>query len=230
MSWDSDMGIDIQNGDLPPIPDRSTVYLDIETATAPEILFAGLAAANLATAQEQVAWVLEHAADRALDPFGGRVVCFAICTSNDFEHVHSSIDEFELLKLLNGYLNAYNPRHIVAHFGHGFDFPFLRARALATGLSDLAMQLWSEKPWDDRLIDTTHESWWPRPRGAKKEWKSTLSDIAELLGIVRPPQLGGAETPAAWYQGRAEEVEHHCLDDVRVLRQVARRLAAGRRA
>ena len=213
-------------------------YLDIETTTAPRVIAAGLQAAGLLApptfllgdrSEAVVAWVNEHAADRARDPVGGVVVCWAVATSDDREIVRSGPVEADLLRELEDLLLDLDPSTIVAHFGHGFDFPFLRARGLACGLPVLARLLWSEKPWDTRLIDTTAPSWAPVPaRGAKPPWPVSLDLLAELLGIGRPLQLDGSQVPAAWYRGEIEEIEAHCLDDVRVLRRVTAILAEGR--
>lgn len=218
-----------------------TAYLDIETTTDATILWTGLVEAGLVVLDEDLGralvrpaareWLEQHAGDRALDPHGGRLVCWAVAWSTDVDFVRSGPDEVDLLAGLLNLLRDQDPGRIVAHGGRDFDFPFLRARALARGLPELAQRLWTSKPWDSYLVDTTDPDWFPRPpkRIPKADgWTFRLDHVAELLGVTRPVTIPGAQVPAAWYLGRAEEVQAHCLDDARTLRAVTRRLAEGR--
>lgn len=232
MSWDTDMAIDESHGGRPAPRRKVVAYLDIETATQPEVLRHLALGVQVDGPQGVVAWTAEHAADRALDPHGGRVICWALVTSEG--HEDSWIDrsptatsEREGLEQLQESLAV--ARQVVAHNGHAFDFPFLRARAMSVGLPGLARQVWQAKPWDDRLVDTSDPSWCPRPvRGGSSEWRWTLDALASLLGVHRPETIPGADVPAAWYAQRFDDILEHCRDDVRTLRAVHRRLAQGR--
>jgi hypothetical protein len=209
----------------------NAAYIDIETATDAAVLFERFASTGQ-PASTLAAWVQEHAADEALNPIKGRVVCWAVCTEDGREHVLSLAEcGFSEVVLLEGLVSWLDDAdEIVAHNGSGFDFPFLRARALAGRVPFLARLLNDTgKPWESRLVDTAHPSWSPRPATFKgKGWGYSLDALAELLGIQRPPTTPGAEVPAAWYRGEIASVRAHCLDDVRTLRAVTRILRTGR--
>lgn len=240
MSVATDQHIEAEHFGEPPVTKRPTAYIDIETATAPRVLQAAMMAvsfthhvASEAGAAERAAWLAEHAGDEALSPIRGRVICWAVATSDGRERVQVDRtpggDERSLLAELLDVLTRWSPARFVAHNGNGFDFPFLRARSLAHGLDPLAAMLWQDKPWDGLLVDTLDPSWCPRPprgAGAMEGW--SLDGLAELLGIERQPTTPGVEVPAAWYRQQFDAIEAHCLDDVRTLREVTRRLAAGR--
>lgn len=207
-----------------------TAYIDVETSSEVEVLArsavaAGVEATDLLAVQT---WVREHAADEALRPFGGRVICWGCAGSDDYDKVDADVDEKALLERLAD--EIWTATRIVAFNGLMFDFPFLRARALARGVDDLARKLWAGKPWGSHLVDPSQPDWCPRPPGpgGMKGW--TLDGVADLLGIKRPPTLPGREVPRAWMEGRVAEIKAHCLDDVKTLRAVTRRLAAGRAA
>jgi len=218
---------------------KRTLYLDIETATQPERL-AAIGMSRLMEGDDLLEWTTEHAGDEALQPHGGRVVCWAYATSDDLEQVMVDRavadadgcyqgDELGLLTTLDARLGELAPQRICAWNGHGFDFPFLRARALHHGVDALARRLWQAKPWHDYLVDLAADDWFPRPRwGASRDWTYTLDAAAELLRVERAPTIPGRLTPAAWYRGDYDAVAAHCLDDARTLREVGRRLAAGR--
>lgn len=230
MSLETDQALDLAHGgdwrdDRQPV----IVYLDIETTSSGEWLLSQVSHLDPVDAS---IWAAEHAADHALDPLHGRVVCYAIATSLGTEWVRSGAIELELLGRLLLDLQRCQPVQIVAHGGSTFDYPFLRSRALSHGgpLDVLAQWLWASKPWDSRLVDTcTAPEWLPAPPREKRDrWPRSLSALAELLGIPRTPSIPSADVPREWYIGHAEAVEAHCLDDVRTLRAVHRRLAAGR--
>ena len=224
MSVGTLMALDEEHdGVMPPRPRRMVVYLDIETVSSGEWLREQIKEMDPA---DGAVWASEHVGDQALGPLHGRIVCWALATSVDTQLVRSSTDELDLLLRLHHSLRVCEPAQIVAHYGHGFDFPFIRARALAHGLDELARYLC---PLDTRLVDTCSPMWLPSPPwGSGTGWPRSLDDIATLLGVARAKTIPGSEVPCAWYLGRYDEVEAHCLDDVKTLRWVHRRLAAGR--
>jgi DNA polymerase elongation subunit (family B) len=206
-------------------------FLDIETGSrtawlAEQAIIAG------AKPQDAPVYCEAHAADGALSPTTGQIVCWAVAVDNDQLDVFSAVgtDESELLTQLSAVLNDLRPDHIVAHNGHGFDFPFIRARALALRMPRLAKGMWQSKPWEDRLIDTADPTWTPRPHRPVKGWEYSLDALAELFGIQRPTTLPGSAVPLAWYRGELEPIREHCIDDVVTLRALFPRLAEGRAA
>lgn len=208
---------------------RLTAFIDIETASQPAWLARQAVNAGVEPGPDTVLWTREHASDGATSPFSGQIVCWAIAI-DEHETVWSMVsdNELELLKAFRDQLNELRPVKLVAHNGHGFDFPFIRCRALRADLPTLARGFWQDKPWGTRLIDTAEPSWAPRPRRTERGWEYSLDALADLLGITRVHTLAGADVPRAWYERRWDEIEAHCRDDVRTLRAVYPKLAAGR--
>lgn len=207
------------------------VFVDIETSSRPAWLAEQARIAGAKPADVPM-YLEEHAGDGALSPSTGQVVCWAVAADNDQLDVFSACgeDEKELLTQLSAVLNDLRPRHIVAHNGHGFDFPFIRFRAFACGLPRLAKGFWQAKPWDGRLIDTADPSWAPRPPRMVKGWEFSVDALAEMFGMQRPVTLPGSAVPLAWFRGQHETIREHCIDDVVTLRDLFPRLAEGRAA
>lgn len=206
-------------------------FLDIETAALPTVLLARAQAAGIAPA-DLPSWVLKHASAGALSALTGGVVAWAVVDSRGGEDaivLNAAVaSERELLEQLAQRLRGAG--QIFTFNGASFDIPFLRARALAVGVPELARILWQSKPWDGRLIDAAGPDWCPRPPGpgGHKGW--TLDAAAALFGVTRPPSLPGAEVPAAFYAGRLDEIRAHVLDDVRTLRALVGIWSQGRPA
>ena len=216
------------------------IFLDIETASHPVWLAREAAKAG---ATDWAAYALDHAGDGALSPWRGIVTCWSVLdrVGSTTRVTVSADDEAASLGELSDLLRPHHVEGrkgapivgrdpIVTHNGAAFDWPFLRVRGLRCGVPSLAARLWQAKPWSGDLIDTASPDWSPRPPHSAKGWEYSLDAWADSFGIVRPEQLPGSECPAAWYRGEYDRVAHHCADDVRVLREVYLRLAAGRGA
>lgn len=221
-----------------PAPTRRegwTAYCDVETATAAEVLAERLHAACLAgevaDTAAAVAWVNEHAADEALNPVDACITVWAVAGSDGVDFVDDATGpggERGLLERLHVALRGAS--RIVAHGMFSMESPFIRSRAGHHNLDELAALFFQEKPWGERLVDTSMPPWCPRPPHAVKGWRYNLDDMCRLYGIPRKPTVPGKECPARWYRGEVVPVREHCLSDAQDLRALTRRLAAGRRA
>ena len=133
--------------------------------------------------------------------------------------------ERELFQRLELWVKANNHTGIrwVGHNIAGFDLPMIFKRAVKYGCSALARATFISKPWDTRAADTM--LMWP---GSK--W-SKLDDIAEFLGIERPPGWEnegnhGDQVLALWEAGYTEQIGIACMSDVEITTEIARRLRA----
>ncbi|NOT72493.1 MAG: hypothetical protein HOP09_14825 [Hyphomicrobium sp.] len=190
-------------------------------------------------------WVKTHASDYSLCPYDGMITCWSAITwsaSPDSlevvaedtavvaaaEDPRAEVSEFDLLVRLGAYLDGdHGP--IVAHNGNGFDFGFVRARAIHHNLPSLAESFWQPKPWSGKLIDTGEPAWAP-PAITKgnRRGMPTLDRLAALIGIQRPPQVAGKDAPGMWLTGGWDAVAFHCHDDVVCLGRVFARLLEAR--
>lgn len=158
---------------------------------------------------------------QSLDPLHGRVLCLGYAIGDEDPAVIEG-DEVDILDEYARLLAFCRPRRFVAHNGHGFDFPFLRLRALKHGRHDVSAAMHQDKPWDERLIDTAQR--WPTTgyRGRQSS-SAKLDDIAAFLGIARPDNpFDGSRVLDAYVAGQGALATVHCLDDIRVLREVYR--------
>ena len=162
----------------------------------------------------------EEWAKGSLNPLRGRVACISVAFGEgDVDVIECAEDEASGLRELSGRIGG--ARVFVAHYGIGFDFPFLQVRAMRHGGLRLARALHQDKPWDGRLVDT--KDWWPvvGRKGAR------LVDCCALLGIDHSEgnPIDGSEVLDAYISGRWQEVVEHARADVRDLREVYRVLA-----
>ena len=119
----------------------------------------------------------------------------------------------------------------VGHNIEGYDFPFLKVRALHHGLGGLARKIGGphlQKPWEKRIIDT--QKVWPRTGADRFAWRKGLPGLAKLdtichmLGIEQQEGVMGADVYQAFLDGNHEGVASHLDYDIRQVREVFRRL------
>jgi uncharacterized protein YprB with RNaseH-like and TPR domain len=115
----------------------------------------------------------------SLDPLRCRILCVGLAYDLEEPHCMVSYDSSDaiLLTQLYGQLSEARPSTIVAHNGHGFDFPVLQLRSFRAALPALASLFYQDKPWEERLWDTMLK--WPGKR------YTSLDDIAAFLGHDR---------------------------------------------
>ena len=161
---------------------------------------------------------LKHWRDGAIRPADMRIACVGwTLGEGDAEVIDCAEDEAAGLKALAELVMDAKPARIVAHNGHGFDFPNTQLRAMRHHGLRLAAAFHQEKPWENRLVDTL--AWWP----GKFSKGGSLDACADLLGISREANpISGAEVLDAYVAGRWGDVVGHCLDDINVLREVYR--------
>ena len=74
------------------------------------------------------------------------------------------------------------------------------------------------KPWSDRICDTM------------VVWSGRdfigLERLAHALGIEMAETIAGKDIPAAYHEGRLDEIIAHNVEDLRVTREIYRRIVA----
>lgn len=169
---------------------------------------------------ERDQWDRENVADvvqrTALDSMHGRLWMIGWALNDGPVRVIRSdaCDEAAMLDQFDAILPDRRPQW-VCHRGLGFDLPWLWRRAVKYGLTDL-------------VRDIPHDQWGKDVDDTAKMWAATdfrsyhsLDKIARYLGV--PPKMegvSGAESGKFWREGRGDEFEAYCAQDVETLRAV----------
>jgi hypothetical protein len=160
-----------------------------------------------------------------------KIVCISVGYLNNEEAVIKSYnheDEAELLKAfkedLNGFCNYAKFPKLCAHYGHGFDYPFINKRLLIHGLNIPGiLDSWGLKPWEISLLDT-HDMW---KFGHYRADSGTLSSIAMAFGVPTPKDdISGADVARVYYEEArgVDRISKYCEKDVFTLIQIVRKM------
>jgi DNA polymerase elongation subunit (family B) len=113
-----------------------------------------------------------------------------------------------------------NTFYTVVGFNHvAFDLPFIVKRCIVLGVVGLAGSLpVSPKPWDDNVFDIM----------VKWDAKNpiSLSKLAYALGIESDNKYTGADVADMVALGEWDELERYNADDVRLSREIHKRMTA----
>jgi hypothetical protein len=162
-------------------------------------------------------------ASGSLDPLRGRVLClgYQVGRIDDWQPIGIfSGDEFSILTSFLRLLALHLPSQIVAHNGHGFDYPFVRVRAARHKLWPLSRALYQEKPWKGAgpLYDTIKE--WPMSSSRDRRGSTKLGALATFLGYEGDNPIDGSQVLEAYAGGRLDEIVEHCRVDIDMLRLI----------
>lgn len=210
------------------------LFLDIETTcTVDPAVIERLSAkikppGNISKAETIAKWeadsrpaaVAEAVSRTALSGSYGRIVAIGHAVADGPVTVSVSQSEAELLRSLF----ALDVDHgcfpkLVGHNLTGFDLPFIRQRCIVLGVK---LPYWFPrdiKPWSTNLCDT-QVAW-----AGVRDYIS-LTELAAVLGIEVSPTISGADVPGAFQAGDLEAIVAHCREDVRVTREVYRKISA----
>jgi DNA polymerase III epsilon subunit-like protein len=134
---------------------------------------------------------------------------------------YSQENEADLLKRFAEDLTAFNNFNkylkLCAHYGKGFDYPFLAKRLLIHRQKlPYLLDNYGLKPWESTNLDT-QEIWKIGSFGGS----GTLSAIAMAFGIPSPKDdIEGADVAAAYYRGELARIVVYCDKDVFTLLNV----------
>ncbi len=160
-----------------------------------------------------------------------RVICvsigrFAGGTDESNFKIHSlfSDDEVEILKGFSAVLGKY-PRHLLcAHYGKGFDFPFLGRRFLINGLKlPSHLDIMGKKPWEVPHLDT-NELWGFGAKGMSSG--ASLKLLCAVFGIPSPKEdIDGSQVRSVYYDDNdLDRIVKYCECDVVSLAKVYKKL------
>lgn len=164
----------------------------------------------------------------ALDGTYGRLACIGYAVDDEPVVVTAGDDstdaEAHLLRLFFDGMRAVSSGNsgqrpvLVGHNHVGFDLPFLWRRAVILGVRP---PLWwptpAVKPWSDQIFDTMLQ--WAGQRGT-----ISLDRLAKALGIAGKAGMSGADVWPAWQRGERQQIADYCADDVRITREIHRRM------
>ncbi len=180
-----------------------------------------------------------YVSEGALHPEFAKIICISIgIVSEGVLHIKSfgaapiknanqllKSDEEILLEQFLDSLEKFKLRkpfgRLCAHYGLGFDFPFICKRLLINGFEiPEALQTFGRKPWELTHLDT------------KEIWKmggytsAGLSNIAVALGIPTPKDdIDGSEVGRVYHvDGNLPRIIIYCNKDVITLANVFRKL------
>lgn len=134
---------------------------------------------------------------------------------------YSQENEADLLKTFASDLTAFNNFNkylkLCAHYGKGFDYPFLAKRLLIHRQKlPYLLDNYGLKPWESTNLDT-QEIWKIGSFGGS----GTLGSIAMAFGIPSPKDdIEGSEVAATYYRGELDRIVTYCDKDVFTLLNV----------
>lgn len=130
----------------------------------------------------------------------------------------------EFKKDVSQFVQSTKYARLCAHYGNGFDYPFINKRLLIHGLQIPGiLDTWGLKPWENGLLDT-HEIW---KFGNYSAASASLSSIAMAFGIPSPKDdIEGADVTRVYYESPAglSRIVKYCEKDVFTVMQVLKRL------
>lgn len=208
------------------------VYIDIETIPTQETVMQEYVLKNLKAPgnykdPEKIAAYLEEAKEEALDKCGldgatNHIICIGIAI-DDHEPVSFSAKKYQeegkMLKEANEYMAdnlQYHGNTIIGHNVSGFDLKVIRQRGIVLGVNTGIAIPFHAKPWDLNPFDTMMQ--WDAKNFIK------LEKLALALGIQTKKTMEGSEVYSAWKNGLHDMIADYCKNDVRLVREVYKKM------
>lgn len=163
---------------------------------------------------------------QALDSMKGRVLCIGYqFEDSPFEEqapeVIYEVTEKETIKRFNDLLMNMRPMFFIGHNILEFDLTWIWRKLIQYEFYDAARMI-PRKKFDDRVQDTMLI--WAGPNFKDKV---SLDSLAKFLGIESKKEgMDGSQVYDMWLQGRHEEIKEYCKDDVRIVREIYKRIGA----
>lgn len=154
-----------------------------------------------------------------LDGSYGRICCIGYAFDDEPVQTigtHLQLTERTILADFASELSGKRITKIVGHNVAEFDLQFLKKRAIINCAKiDLPFDA---KPWDEKIYDTMLK--WD----AKKS--IGLDKLARVLGIEGKQGMDGSMVWDYYKAGRHAEIAEYCADDVRITRELYKRMSA----
>lgn len=154
----------------------------------------------------------------------GRVLCIGAAAGDEEPVVFHGDEDHTLHRFYQWLSDAYRLNAgtlrptLVGHNIIGFDLRFLLHRSIINGIQPPMWMPFDARPWDvDRVYDTMTQ--WA---GAGN--RISLDNLAQALGLAGKQGIDGSMVYDMWAEGRIDEIAEYCKDDVRITRDIYRRM------
>lgn len=124
----------------------------------------------------------------------------------------------ELADTLAAFTGANKFAKLCAHYGKGFDYPFIAKRLLIHRKPlPFILDTYGLKPWEMESLLDTHEIW----KIGNFNGGGTLSSIAMAFGIPSPKdEIDGSDVSRLYHSGEIDKIVTYCDKDVVTLLNV----------
>ena len=200
---------------------KNMIYIDIETIPSPtmpsmdELKVPG----NISKPETIEKWKQENQESEwrkeALNSLKGQIVCIGYAVDDDDITIITGIER-EIIEYFADVVKANSRHELCGHHVLGFDIPFIFHKMLKYGIRP-PLQFLTDK--HSMIIDTNKIF---NPYSYKEFY--SLKSLAEFFGIEKDNSTGGADVFDLWKAGNIEAIKDHCRDDVRVTREVYKRI------
>jgi len=216
-----------------------TIFFDIETLPSDtldviEDLARSITAPATHKKQEAIdKWMEENKAQALKDAISktsfdgmyGRVACIAWAADDgEIRSTMQDDSERDAIERFYEYLSFdCQNNSFCGHNIHGFDLPFLKHRSIILGIkppSNLLATM-NGKPWDYHTQDTML-MWSP-----DKQKRVSMDRLCKVLNIESDDEIDGSMVAETW-KTDPDKVIYHCIEDVRKVRQIYKRLTFNR--
>lgn len=189
------------------------VFLDIETIPCEKGVWERLSERDDSLAKK--AWSMT-----ALDWSLGRIVCIGLVVDEGAQEAAECLAGTDETKLLTDFWKILRPAdYLIGHNLIGFDIPFIQARSVINKVKpSRAIDL---RRYSTAGVYDTMQVWsnWDRQRFPK------LDLLATVLGLGG--KSGSGDQVAHWVeQGDWARLKDYCMQDVRLTREIYRRMRA----
>jgi predicted PolB exonuclease-like 3'-5' exonuclease len=211
------------------------IFLDIETIPGQSPWIADFVAekikppATIKKAESIEKWYAESFADAKAEAMaktsfdGGlcQIVCIS-CAIDDGEiksfSAKSAEDEAEMLLDFYNFFQNFTEfgRRFIGHNITGFDLRVIRQRSIVLGIEPSSGIPFNARPWDLNPFDTMMQ--WDQKN------MTSLDKLARILGISGKSEIDGSMVYPMWLEGKHEEIAAYCRDDVRITREVYKKM------
>lgn len=164
---------------------------------------------------------------RSLNSMEGKIICVGCAIGDDKATTwgdDGDVNEKDILKLMVDDIQLSLPSPFasivwIAHNGIGFDFKWLKRKAIKYQLPWLAQSIRPER-YGGNCIDTI-QLW---QCGDYKDAYCKLSAIADFLGIPYSTDVDGSMVYDMFLAGKIAEICEYCRRDVELVRAVYRKI------
>jgi predicted PolB exonuclease-like 3'-5' exonuclease len=210
------------------------IYLDVETIPSECSKFREKIAseikppATMKKAETIAEWIAnekENAIDEAIaktsfDGGRGSIICIGYAI-NDSKVYTLTGDEKTILEQFYSHLvSEQNLRDEMVFVGHNissFDLRFMFHRSVINSVVPPNFMPFQAKAWDKTIFDTM--TYWA---GFKD--RVSLANLCDIFGIESDNTHTGADVYPMYKDGKIDEIASYCADDVRITREVYKRL------